>query len=219
MKHLFLEGPIQTGKSTLIRKVLGECLKEHDDLKVAGFQSQRITDEKGDTVAFRIGPAPETGLTVPACELAINPESDSDCLAGCVFKAFASGKTRKFREVFEKQGVELLKKSAATAPHVILLDEIGGEELLCEGFREELYRVLGGETLCIGVIKAEASALRMSRGKDDIVRLSRQLKADFGDKLSIADYKSLADSRRVGAMLKDAIEKGYGLRKEQENEG
>ena len=59
-RHLFLEGPIQKGKSTLLRELLAPYMNE-----VGGFTSQRLLDSEGETVAFRIGSARSTPLTAP----------------------------------------------------------------------------------------------------------------------------------------------------------
>lgn len=67
-KILFLEGPIQTGKSTLIREVLGSHLQE-----CGGFASQRLVDASGQTRGFRIGPASTTDLTAPLVGLRPGP--------------------------------------------------------------------------------------------------------------------------------------------------
>ena len=63
-KILMLEGPIQTGKSTLIRTMLGDHLP-----KCGGFTSQRLIDASGRTKGFRLCPAaadltgPDEGIT------------------------------------------------------------------------------------------------------------------------------------------------------------
>ena len=44
---------------------------------------------------------------------------------------------------------------------LILLDEIGGVEMLIPEFREELYEVLNGEIPCLGVLKLEVSNRHM----------------------------------------------------------
>ena len=62
MNNLFIEGPIQTGKSTLIRKVLREAFGPSLD-GVAGFTSQRLTDAGGQLLGFRLAPA-DAALTV-----------------------------------------------------------------------------------------------------------------------------------------------------------
>ena len=163
-KHLFLEGTIQTGKSTLLRKMLAPYMNE-----VGGFSSQRLTDETGRTIAFRIVPAQATRLTTPYED---TPES--------IFRIVTDDvKGLNKPEIFESEGLKYL-----TGNHdkkLILLDEIGGIELRNDAFREELFRLLKGDIPCIGVIKQEqkAGAMKCLAGKSgQTMQHNRQLR-DF----------------------------------------
>lgn len=92
-RHLFLEGPIQKGKSTLLRELLAPYMNE-----VGGFTSQRLLDSEGETVAFRIGSARSTPLTAPYHEN----------YSG-VFRVITKrGRSLKYPEVFENEGVRYL---------------------------------------------------------------------------------------------------------------
>lgn len=147
-EHLFLDGMIQIGKSTLLRELLEPYMDE-----IGGFSSQRLTDTNGRTIAFRIGPAASTSLAAPY-------------LASCnnIFRRiFAPQKSENDLSVFEHAGVDLLRNDSGKS--LILLDEIGGIELSCDKFREELYSLLLGDTPCIGVIKLPEKAKYMSSGK------------------------------------------------------
>ena len=147
-RHLFLEGPIQMGKSTLLR----ELLRPYKDM-IGGFASQRMLNDEGRTIGYRIGPADSTTLTIPFTE---------GCDLPGVFRIIhEDGNSEKFPEVFDTYGIELL--DAAKGKKLILLDEIGGAELLNTDFREALYDVLAGETPCIGVIKLNSKASSMSK--------------------------------------------------------
>ena len=183
---IFLEGPIQTGKSTLIRELLGEHLRE-----CGGFTSQRLIRESGETCGFRIGPASTTPLTAPVAGFRPGPApSIDDGYAGDgtpvapapeyllaspdggiysgVFKYFdPMGNVHKTQEVFDILGVHYLT-SSRNKP-LILLDELGGSELLCEPFRRALYDVLSSGVPCLGVLKLADNARRMQRsyGFDD----------------------------------------------------
>lgn len=184
---LFLEGPIQTGKSTLIREVLGDHLRE-----CGGFTSQRLIDESGQTRGFRIGPAATTPLTAPLaamlprcdapeahfnCDAPVLP-GDASCVSSPVlphaltapdgtvydnvFKYFADdGRVHKDQSVFDRAGVNLLTSSNGRS--LILLDEIGGSELLCEPFCQALDEVLASGIPCLGVLKLAESARHMQR--------------------------------------------------------
>lgn len=138
MRHLFLEGAVQEGKSTLIRRLIQPFLDQ-----TGGFSSQRLLDGGGETVGFRIVPVSE------ALELTREYQPD---LTG-IFLAFQNGKAEKAPEIFLKTALQYLNDSGGAK--LILLDEIGGMELGVPEFREALYRVLSGPVPCIGVLKLE----------------------------------------------------------------
>ena len=54
-------------------------------------------------------------------------------------------------EVFETVGVDCLQ--AALGSKLVLLDEIGGVDLLCPTFRNALSALIQSDTPCIGIIK------------------------------------------------------------------
>lgn len=143
-KHFFLEGPIQEGKSTLIRRLIKEHLTN-----MGGFSSQRLFNDFGQTVGFRIVPA------VEAMELTIKY---SPWLSD-VFLYFDGGKTEKKTEVFAETAIRYLKDGKGKK--LILLDEIGGIELLIPEFREALYGILEEGVPCLGVLKLEQSNRNM----------------------------------------------------------
>lgn len=179
---LFLEGPIQTGKSTLIREALGT-----DIHKCGGYASQRLLDASGRTRGFRIGPAASTALTAPLKTMILrsgmsdgNPGSMSNDAAtsgqklphillapdgSCydhVFKYTADdGKVYKDQSVFAHYGAGLL--SSAKGSSLVLLDELGGAELLCDPFMAALEDLLAGGTPCLGVLKLAEGARHMQR--------------------------------------------------------
>lgn len=153
MNNLFIEGPIQTGKSTFIRKVLRDVFGPSLE-GVAGFTSQRLTDAGGQLLGFRLAPA-EAALTV-VCDPAATDN---------VFKQFTPTGTRVDMNVFETAGIrymdEALEAAKAGQAQVILLDEIGGHELASEAFRRKLYQVLDSEYPCVGVVKSPDNTRRM----------------------------------------------------------
>lgn len=68
------------------------------------------------------------------------------------FLDFPDGKPRLNREVFDRLGVSLLKGN------VLVLDEIGGIELLCPEFSAALNGLLQSDVPIIGVMKGKAPA-------------------------------------------------------------
>ena len=62
-------------------------------------------------------------------------------------------------EVFETFAVELLEQ--AKQCDYVVLDEIGGFEILTDSFLDALMELLKSEVPCIGVVKALGAATRM----------------------------------------------------------
>lgn len=144
-RHLFLEADSGAGKSTLIRKIIGPYINE-----VGGFTSQRLQNEKDETIAFRIVPAHDLRLAVPYEN---TPES--------IFRIITENVQGLNKpEVFESEGLKYLTDN--NNKKLILLDEIGGIELRNDAFREKLHEVLEGDIPCIGVIKQNHKAAKMS---------------------------------------------------------
>ena len=142
---LFIEGPIQTGKSTLIRTCLGEHLAQ-----CGGFTSQRLIDASGKTRGFRLAP-----VEAPLTALAEKFEPDTG-----IFKWFEDdSRVITDQSVFDTVGVQLLSSSADRP--LILLDEIGGSELLCDDFRKVLDAVFSSDKPCLGVLKLADGAQRL----------------------------------------------------------
>ena len=169
---LFLEGPIQTGKSTLIRKCLGPHIAD-----CGGFTSQRLVDAGGRTKGFRLVSAAEP-LTASAEGFMSGTGSTEPFISHAgIFKWFADdGRVITDQSVFEQTGVSLLKSSARRP--LVLLDEIGGSELLCGDFRKTLDAILSSSKPCLGVLKLPENAQRLHS------------QYPSGD-LSIAEYNAL----------------------------
>ena len=143
-RHLFIEGPIQTGKSTLLKNFLQPYSND-----TAGFTCQRLTDKNGQTIAFRLGSADSTPLTAP-----YSPAADN------IFRIIA-GEKKGYNNinVFDT-AADLI--NAEENKRIILLDEIGGIEMLNESFRATLYNTLAGTVPCIGVLQQKNNAAAMS---------------------------------------------------------
>lgn len=151
--HFFLEGPIQIGKSTLIRRLLSQFMKDHglNPMDIGGFSSQRLLDRRGNTAGFRLASVEEAmSLT------RLHSEDLKD-----IFLDFTGPSIRKTPEVFSNMGLKYLQDRGGKK--LILLDEIGGMELLVPEFRDELYRVLEGDIPCLGVLKLGDSNRNMCR--------------------------------------------------------
>lgn len=190
MKNLFLEGPIQTGKSTLIREVLAPYMDCVDGFTcqrlLAPAASEHSSDEKPlQVLGYRIAPADSS------IDLELDPDfvskfleaNDTAALPDGIFKLFTPTGAKVYDKVFETMGVRLMKQSfdaaksssptKADSPEaalgnrrsikLMLLDEIGGHELLNNEFRETLYAILESDIPSIGVIKHRENTKHMVR--------------------------------------------------------
>lgn len=206
---LFLEGPIQTGKSTLIRRLLGDHLSE-----CGGFTSQRLIGADGKTRGFRLGPAAQTPLTTPAEDYIASPGSGRPFIDGAgIFKwSPEDGQGRHVitdQSVFEQAGAELLRSSMGKP--LILLDEIGGSELLCDAFCTALEEVLTCGAPCLGVMKLMDGARRIqsqydrsSKGwtiADQNEKIRRKIIEDLGGKILYYERGSAGASNVEAELL------------------
>ena len=205
-KILFLEGPIQTGKSTLIRRLLGDHLSE-----CGGFTSQRLIGADGKTRGFRLGPAAQTPLTAPAEDYIASPGSGRPFIDGAgIFKWFPEdGHVITDQSVFEQAGADLLRSSMGKP--LILLDEIGGSELLCDAFCTALEEVLSCGAPCLGVMKLMDGARRIqgqypgsSKGwtiADQNEKIRRKIIEDLGGKILYYERGSAGASNVEAELL------------------
>lgn len=179
MKHLFLEGPIRSGKSTLIKS----CLKEFSGT-LGGFSCKRYRDGSGDIRAFGLtGPDDfdVDGLYDPAA--CGDPENGVPAADPGIFLVRTGSGAKIDNDAFIRMGISYLDDSADA--DLILLDEIGGVELMSDEFRENLYEVLSGDTPCIGVLKqmSHAQTMEQRAGKDSrITEINEALRNDITGK-------------------------------------
>ena len=134
MKNLFLTGPVGCGKSTSIATALGADLA-----RAGGFLTVRQKDAEGRAVAYWLK----------------RPEGTD----GRVIIDYSAKPYTMHLEVFEDLGVQLLEE-AGNADFVIL-DEIGGFEVLSDAFLDALMKLLQSDVPCIGVMKGEGPASKM----------------------------------------------------------
>jgi nucleoside-triphosphatase THEP1 len=136
MKNLFLTGPIGCGKSTSIATALGEHLE-----KAGGFLTVRQKNEEGRAVAYR--------MTRP------------DGSDGQIILNYSAKPYTMHLEVFEDLGLRIVQE--AQQYDYVILDEIGGFEVLSDAFLEALMQLLRSDIPCIGVMKGEGPASNMIR--------------------------------------------------------
>ena len=144
-KHLFLTGPSGIGKTTIIRQTLGKAAGY-----AGGFITERVTVGDGRVEGFDLYPAAAT--------------MGHDGFDGQRFLDLSTTPPRKDNEVFRESAAQMLRE-AELYPFV-MLDEIGGFEMLIPQFRNELAELLNSDAPIIGVIKGAENAeeLRASFG-------------------------------------------------------
>lgn len=147
--NLFFDGPVRTGKSTAVRHALLPYLTN-----LGGFVVQRLLNPDGTPVAYRLVGMDEirqAGKDAEATFMAVDapyPVAETEALSNIFLRL----SPRSFDvNIFATYGMECLRTSNKIK--LILLDEIGGVDLLSLQFRERLLATLDGSIPCIGVIK------------------------------------------------------------------
>ena len=176
ISNLFFQGPVRSGKSSALRRELLPYLAE-----LGGFVVQRLLDDGGSPVAYRmvsldqIRQMGEAGgalfLEVDAPYSAVVRDGKSG-----IFLFTSPREVRK--EVFETAGVRCLQ--AAQGSKLVLLDEIGGVDLLCPLFRQALVALIRRNVPCIGVIK-EIEKARDARFYNQELRASLNIRTLSSD--------------------------------------
>ena len=132
---LFLQGPVQIGKSTILRN----ALLPYENM-VAGFAVQRLF-ENGAMCGFR------------SCALnGTIPPVDGEYSAGLEGIFLYHG--QYFPGILEKSVSVALDTCKKEHCKIILLDEIGGLELRSSTFMKPLQKILALGKPCVGVLKS-----------------------------------------------------------------
>ncbi|MGC4018428.1 MAG: nucleoside-triphosphatase [Muricomes sp.] len=180
---LFLQGPRQIGKSTILR----DALLPHES-HAAGLMVQRLF-ENGAMCGFR---ACVVDGTLPA----LTGAYEQDQRGIFLYNGHA------FPHVLEDAVAEALTLCRSPRCTFIILDEIGGMELLSTEFMQYLQEILLLEKPCLGVIKSRdnlahtASRLKLA---DKILplrdALQQTLEAD-GKVLTVTE-ENRAETRQI----------------------
>lgn len=169
-KNLFFEGPPGCGKTTLIFEMLGNAVR-----KAGGFAVSRLRREDGSIAGY---------CAVKACEF-----------TGADRTFYAPDKATVFLEFAESGSVFKADALAAficdslrfcssnvngTRYDFLLMDEIGGAELVKDSVREALLQALDSDYPVIGVLKSrynaqkEAAKLKIATDLQTPVRLKTE---------------------------------------------
>jgi len=140
--HLFFKGPRGMGKSSLLRQKLLPYEKS-----LGGFVVQRLMEE-GRRIGFR---AVTLEQGYPKLEAACTRD-----LSG-VFILRGNKKTSVLEEVLAAVQKDICKRECK----LIVLDEIGGIELLSSSFMCVLEQILQSGKPCIGVLKSADNLAHM----------------------------------------------------------
>jgi nucleoside-triphosphatase THEP1 len=142
---LFLQGDARIGKSTLLRDALRPCEKD-----VAGLMVQRLF-EKGAACGFRVC---AVRGSLPPLEDGYSKGQDGIFLY----------RGQAFPGVLAAAAAKALRLCATPGCGLVLLDEIGGMELLSDVFMRSLRALLALGKPCLGVLKSHGNLMRTSAG-------------------------------------------------------
>ena len=131
--HIFLTGPVQVGKSTIIRKTLGAL-----QITPGGFRSVSVADLPDGQMSVYIIPASNAA---PAM---------GDFNRVGIRKGAGRG-IEKIPEAFERAGVQTLQ--GAEHAQLILIDEVGRMESQAQHFSERILELLDGSVPILGVVQ------------------------------------------------------------------
>lgn len=139
MKKLFLQGPRMVGKSSLLQSAIQKA-----ECSVGGFYVKRHFNHQGIILGFELRAAKEL-LTKQ-----VQPMNRDNFFIQTVNNT----RCQKLA-VFETFGLLLLKEAEVRKVDLILLDEIGGIELLVPQFTKALTALIEQPRKIIGVYKSE----------------------------------------------------------------
>lgn len=131
--HVFLTGEIQSGKSTIINRII-----EKEPYQVMGFCTRK--DKNGDVYMYAAG----TDFEKARCE-----ENKVGSPVSGVMMGFAD----RFNELGKKYLTMLDPAPGVTGNPLIIMDEIGRLEKDADGFRDAVIRILDGEIPVLGVLR------------------------------------------------------------------
>ncbi|MCH4890807.1 hypothetical protein EZV73_24725 [Acidaminobacter sp. JC074] len=147
--NILLTGPIQIGKSTILRKVI-----THLKLQVTGFYTGPFTINN-EVIGYKM--YDYNKLTEPFII------GLKDTPVSC----------KPYTEMFETKGLEILEKKPKDA---YLLDELGFLERHAHTYQKKIHEILDGDVLVLGVLKDKHNDFLDSiRNRDDvtIIRVSK----------------------------------------------
>lgn len=134
--HIFLTGPIQVGKSTIIRRTLGQLNQTYGGFKTYFGPDRRFQDR----LLYLNGAA--------------EPKFFSTDHGIAIFKKDCLPQVDDAR--FNTDGVALIQRAKANAA-MIIMDECGNLERNALTFQREIINTLDGDKPVLGVIKCDSN--------------------------------------------------------------
>jgi nucleoside-triphosphatase len=152
MRNIFLTGPVNAGKSTVINTVISKLGPY--GIRVSGFYTlPYIRDGKHEGFFMEpfnfTGPVPDRGKRLIA--------------------RAAGKKWIPEIETFEELGVRVLDESLRNPSKLVIMDELGFFEARAENFQSKVMDLIGSSKLVLGVIKPVPLAfLDGIRNREDV---------------------------------------------------
>ncbi len=133
MKHLFLTGRIQVGKSTLLQRWLART-----DVRTGGFFTKKEPERDGCIYVHILRAGNDDSFR------------DDNILFDCLHRNKKDAVAR-----FNRLGTAYLEKTDSC--QLIIMDEIGYMETEAEDFKKAVIRILDGSVPVIGVLRKDSS--------------------------------------------------------------
>ena len=164
VNNYFLTGEKNSGKSSLIKKILEEI-----DYYPAGYAVAREVDPLSQKpLVFRLVPA--LFLKTMGTKNLISDFGEENTLTMSHFDNVIAARENidedfeVFPEVFNNYGVELLRLDVA----IVIMDELGRFETGAEKFKRKVFSLLASRKIVLGVLKAESNSfLDQIRERED----------------------------------------------------
>ena len=164
VNNYFLTGDKNSGKSSLIKKIL-----EGIDYYPAGYAVAREVDPLSQKpLVFRLVPA--LFLKTMGTKNLISDFGEENTLTMSHFDNVIAARENidedfeVFPEVFNNYGVELLRLDVA----IVIMDELGRFETGAEKFKRKVFSLLASRKIVLGVLKAESNSfLDQIRERED----------------------------------------------------
>lgn len=148
-KHLFLQGDINIGKSTIIKDAVLPYIED-----VGGYFTTKLFVDNKKT-GFAIRPIKKDSAYI----LRTNTH-DIHKVSG-LFMYRHNGSCKFKSDLFTRKAKKYL--TDACSKKLIVIDEIGGIELTNSKFAKTLLEILGDNTPILGVVKSNKNLINLSK--------------------------------------------------------